>query len=91
MVVGIMTRARIPSPAALVDALSKMGVEIANMTGIYADRRIYDRSTGNFKAMGWLCEATTFSMAEGRYGTVYIGIPDAAIIERDQSGLTDFE
>lgn len=69
-----MPRATIPHPIDLREALIEMGIDISNMIGIKALRRIYDRETGNFKATGWLCQITFLTDEP-----IEIGIPDRFI------------
>lgn len=63
-----------------------MNVVIPNRTGVYAIRRLYDRESGNFKAVGWTLEITTYSVDRG-YNTIYLGILDNQIPNVEQMSL----
>ena len=50
-----MPRAKLPEPSDLIVALRRTNADLTNYVGIQAERRLYDRASGNFKAVGWIC------------------------------------
>lgn len=86
--------ARVPKPNStdLVDAYRRRPavndylVE-ATIVNIFAVSRVYDRSTGNFKAVGWYCHIYFRSRGEIRREKEPVVILDSEIIPRTQRAL----
>lgn len=86
---------REPLPGEIGRALRTLGLDTFRgepYRGAFDIIRIYDRSSGNFKAIGWRVTAGYgFDLDDGRsfVTTLTIGLPDELLAFR-QSGLDEF-
>ena len=66
-----MPRVPVPKPFIIREALTRIGITFDGSRGYIARHRIYDRTSGNFKASGWMVGVRDATGAEIR-----IAIPD---------------
>ena len=71
-----------PRPFTIAEAIRRQGINIQNARGYRVLNRLYDRTTGNFKAMGWLV-----AVRVGNVGDVVLGLPNEAFPEFYQGRL----
>lgn len=86
-----MAKVRKPTMRQLVNAWSRrwtVDSEQADelIVGMFARGRVYDRSSGNFKAIGWRCEQI-LQFAEGLRVKQWVVIMDDEIREFEQTTL----
>lgn len=73
-------------PDDLIAALARQGTNTQNIVGIQAEYRMYDRRTGNFKAVGWICQVIRKDLGGPRI-TSEIAILDSEIRTGRQTTL----
>ena len=69
-----MPRVAKPAPFHIMQAIKEMGISFNQARGFAATRRLYDRSSGNFKAYGWECRVTY--LIGGKVATATLGVAD---------------
>lgn len=69
-----MPRVAKPAPFHIMQAIKEMGISFNQPRGYAATRRLYDRSSGNFKAYGWECRITY--LIGGKVATATVGVAD---------------
>ena len=66
-----MGRVAKPRPFIIREALTRMGITFDGPRGYKTKHRIYDRTTGNFKASGWMV-----AVVDGPGKETRLAIPD---------------
>lgn len=77
-----MPRVEYPEPFHIMQAIRRAGLSVEGAKGFYPMHRFYDRTTGNFKSVGWVVEVHRH---EGE--PVILGVLDSYFPETYQSTL----
>ena len=77
-----MGRVPKPRPWTVGEAIKRMGITFDGPRGYRALHRIYDRTSGNFKASGWMVR-----VLKGDGSSVELALPDEAFPQYYQGRL----